>query len=575
MQDVGNPWLDAGIVPFSTQSFNTNRELWKQLYPADLVTECFPGQFRNWFYALLSMSTMMRHGDTDDAADKRPFKTLLGHRLVMNEEGKAMHKSDGSAIWFEEAAEQLGVDTMRWMYLTQNPAQDLRFGTRHHGQHVTLASPDGPQTHTKEGIPTCLVTSKPADEVRRRVLIPLWNCYSFFVNYARLDEFDPLAPQVPVAARPEIDRWVLSKLQALLATAEKELPNYNAAEFCREAEAFLDDLTNWYIRRNRRRFWRSKDASDTDKTAAYQTLYEVLVTLTKALAPMIPFLAERMYQNLVSGQLAVGSAPSSVHLCAYPKPNAALLDPELNARTATAQLVVKLGHKIREEQNLRVRLPLAEIRIACADPANREAVEHLSDVIRDELNIKKLTTVENLDALVKYTFKPNAKSLGPKYGKQLNAIRTGLAAIDGKLLAPLRRGESVTLEFDGQPVTLAAEDVFIGTEQSTDWGCGDESGVQIAVATKTTPELEREGTARDFIRQVQQLRKEADLQIQDRITIRCSAADAEVEKAVTEWASTIQTETLAASITWSAAAPEGVKTVVVGQGQVAIWIARQ
>jgi isoleucyl-tRNA synthetase len=286
-------------VPFSTQDYRSNPERWKQLYPADLVTECFPGQFRNWFYALLSMSTMMRYDETSDPVEKRPFKTLLGHRLVMNEEGKPMHKSDGTAIWFEEAAEQLGVDTMRWMYLTQNPAQDLRFGTRHKDQLVTLDTPEGPRAKTKEGVDCCMVTSKPADEVRRRVLIPLWNSYAFFVNYARLDEFDPtpvlrsrLAPRdeqstnagntqssgsrgnsahhaerdgyIPVADRPEIDRWLISNLQHLLTVAQTELPNFNAPEFCRVAEAFLDDLTNWYIRRNRRRFWRSKDTSDTD-----------------------------------------------------------------------------------------------------------------------------------------------------------------------------------------------------------------------------------------------------------------------------------------------------------------------
>ncbi|HID24001.1 MAG TPA: isoleucine--tRNA ligase, partial [Planctomycetaceae bacterium] len=225
--DVGNPWLDAGIVPFSTLQYNTNREMWRQLYPADFVTECFPGQFRNWFYALLAMATMMDNSP--------PFKTLLGHRLVMNEEGKPMHKSDGTAIWFEEAAEQLGVDTMRWMYLAQNPAVDLRFGTRHPDQPVALETPTGTITETEEGLPTCRVTSKPSDEVRRQVLIPLWNSYAFLVNYARLDRFDPRAPRIPVSQRQEIDRWILSNLQALIETARREFENYNVAEFCRAA----------------------------------------------------------------------------------------------------------------------------------------------------------------------------------------------------------------------------------------------------------------------------------------------------------------------------------------------------
>ncbi len=297
--DVGNPWLDAGIVPFSTMQYNTDRESWKTWYPADLVLECFPGQFRNWFYSMLSLSTMMRYDETDDPAEKRPFKTLFGHRLAMNEDGKAMHKADGTAIWFEEAAEQLGVDTMRWMYMAQNPAVDLRFGKRHPDKPVTLQTPDGPVTKTAEGAPTCEVTSKPADEIRRQVLIPLWNTYAFFVNYARLDDFDPAAAAVPAAERAEIDRWILSNLQTLIETARREMESFNPAGFVREAATFIDDLSNWYVRRNRRRFWRSRTAGDRDKLAAYQTLYTVLVTLTKLLAPVVPFVTERMYQNLV------------------------------------------------------------------------------------------------------------------------------------------------------------------------------------------------------------------------------------------------------------------------------------
>ena len=225
--DVGNPWLDAGIVPFSTLQYNTNRDEWRKWYPADLVLECFPGQFRNWFYSLLSMATMM------DGTP--PFKNLFGHRLVMNEDGKPMHKSDGTAIWFEEAAEQLGVDTMRWMYLAQNPASDLRFGTRHPDRPITLETPDGPMTQTREGSPTCEVVSRPADDIRRQVLIPLWNSYAFFVNYAHpdADAFDPTAELVPVAQRPEIDRWLLSNLQALTATTNREFAEFNAAEVCR------------------------------------------------------------------------------------------------------------------------------------------------------------------------------------------------------------------------------------------------------------------------------------------------------------------------------------------------------
>ena len=398
------------------------------------------------------------------------------------------------------------------------------------------------------------------------------------MNYARLDEFNPTAETIPVADRPEIDRWILSNLQSVLQVAQEEMPKYNVAAFCKAAENFLDDLTNWYIRRNRRRFWRSKDASDTDKTAAYQTLYEVLVTLCKALAPMAPFLTERMYQNLVGGLRAEGSEPSvnspeSVHLCEYPKPNGSLLDPTLNLRTAPAQLVVKLGHKLREEKSLRVRLPLAELKFACSTAEQREAVEHLGDVIKEELNIKQVTSADNLDDLVSYSFKPNLKTLGPRHGKLLGVIRTELPQLDPAILAPLRSGQSVTVELGGEQIELGPDDVMVSTEQASDWSCADEDGIQIAISTVTTPELEREGMARDFVRQVQQLRKDADLQIQDRIKVQFQSDSSDIKTAVTEWADYIQNETLADSIEPGEAASD-VKPVSIGNAKAQIWIAR-
>jgi isoleucyl-tRNA synthetase len=579
--DVGNPWLDAGIVPFSTMQYNTNRDAWKTWYPADLVLECFPGQFRNWFYSMLSMATMMDNSP--------PFRTLFGHRLVMNEEGQPMHKSDGTAIWFEEAAEQLGVDTMRWMYLAQNPAIDLRFGTRHRDKCVTLETPDGPMRETAEGAPTCEVVSKPADEIRRQILIPLWNTYAFFVNYARLDEFDPAAPLVPAPERPEIDRWILSNLQAMTETARREMEAYNTAAFLREAATFIDDLSNWYVRRNRRRFWRSRAAGDRDKLAAYQTLYNVLVTLTKLLAPVIPFLTERMYQNLVKSEIQNpkskipttppspplrrgGETPESVHLCSYPGVDSALRDPQLSERMALAQLVVNLGHGLREQAAQRVRQPLPELQFACASSGQREAIEKLAEVIQDELNVKKITPRDNLDDLVHYNYKPNLKTLGPKFGKGLAAIGKALPAVDPKVLAPLRRGKSVALSIDGTDYLLAPEDVLVSTQQAADWVAADDRGVQIALSLVITPELKREGMARDFVRQVQQLRKDADLEIEDRIRIFYATDNAEVIAAIAEWSDYIRSETLADEIVRVPSSPAGVKEVLIGDVPVKVWI---
>lgn len=607
--DVGNPWLDAGIVPFSTMGYNHNREDWQQWYPADLVTECFPGQFRNWFYSMLSLSTMMRYDEADTAEEKKPFRTLLGHRLVQNEQGKPMHKSDGTAIWFEEAAEQLGVDTMRWMYLSQNPAVDLRFGTRHPDKPVTLQTPDGPADKTREGIPTCLVTSGPADETRRQILIPLWNCYKFFVDYAIADRFiptDELRLRVATGSgcldqrvireysdRPEIDRWILSNLQSLIGVANRELSGYNAPGFCNAAAKFIDDLSNWYIRRNRRRFWRSRDAADADKLAAYETLYEVLVSLCRLLAPCIPFLTERMYQNLVHGndfsetgdkaasdsgmvssQEGFDSIPSSVHLCDFPVSCDDLLDQALNLRMAAAQTVVRIGHKLREESGLRVRQPLAELQFAASSPETAAAVEMLADVIGEELNIQRVLRSENLDTLVSYAYKPNLKTLGPKYGKLLNLLRTRIPELGDASLAPLRRGQHVTVELEGHAVELTPDDVLVSTQQAAEWVSADDAGIQVAISTTLTPELLREGMSRDFVRQVQQLRKDAGLNITDRIRIEFHSADSNVQAMIAEWGTYICGETLADAVSFSGSPGVNTKSVVVGDSSVNIWIVR-
>ncbi len=572
--DVGNPWLDAGIVPFSTLGFNTHPDYWKRWYPADLVTECFPGQFRNWFYSMLSLSTMMQYGRTDDPVEKRPFKTLLGHRLVMNEAGKPMHKSDGTAIWFEEAAEQLGVDTMRWMYLQQNPAQDLRFGTRHPEQKVTLETVNGPTDRTIDGVPTCKVESGPADEVRRQVLLPLWNSYSFFVNYARLDGFDPNSEPVPFAERPQIDRWILSNLQALITTMRESIERFDTPSACAAAARFIDDLTNWYIRRNRKRFWRSKDASDRDKLAAYQTLYTVLVTLTKLLAPFVPFLSERMYRNLVGSQEAHGKhsmgVPDSVHLCEYPVADAAWQDAALLEPMQTAQRVVALAHRLREEANQRVRQPLSELRVSSASATRLAQVADLQDVICDELNVKWVIPCESLRDIVAYKYRANPASLGKKYGKLLGKLRDLIPTLPATTLAPLRDGQPVTISVEGETLELISDDVSLSVENAAGWASGADGDLEVALSTVITPDLLREGMARDFVRHIQQLRKDADLEIEQRIRVTYATTDATAEAAINEWRTYIQGETLADTLT-TGTVVDG-KTVSIGDAELSVAI---
>lgn len=375
----------------------------------------------------------------------------------------------------------------------------------------------------------------------------------------------------------------------------REFQAFDIAGFLREATRFIDDLSNWYVRRNRRRFWRSRNAGDRDKLAAYQTLYTVLVTLTKLLAPVIPFMTERMYQNLVVSSpplrkgrpggvaptdqatpdaratppnppfLRGGDGAESVHLCAYPQPDAALLDPQLSERMSVAQLVVNLGHGLREQANQRVRQPLAELRFAATDAKQRAAIENLAAVIQEELNVKKITTCDNLDDLVSYTYKPNLKTLGPKFGKGLGLINKALATIDPHIVAPLRRGEAVTLHLDGAHYLLNPEDVLVSTQQAADWVAADSSGIQIALSTTLTPELQREGMARDFVRQVQQLRKDADLEITDRIRVFYDTHNADVIAAVTEWNDYIREETLANSITKQSPPPPNTELAKLGE----------
>jgi isoleucyl-tRNA synthetase len=357
------------------------------------------------------------------------------------------------------------------------------------------------------------------------------------------------------------------------------LNDFHAAEMCAAAAEFIDDLSNWYIRRNRRRFWRSRDASDRDKLAAYQTLYSALLTLSKLLAPCIPFLSERMYQNLARAFAATRqSASESVHLCAYPKPDSLLLDPELNHRMLAAQRVVRLGHKLRDDAAQRVRQPLAELRFAVVgDDASHTAaaIESLRDVILDELNIKQLTLVGSLSELVTYSFKPNLKIIGQKYGKLSASIRQFLQQTPAADLAPLRSGGAVRVTLDGQEVELTAEDVLIEVLNSPGWSVGEDRGIQLAISTVVSPELKREGMARDFVRHIQQLRKDLDLQIEDRIQIRYWQASAEVQQALQEWHSYIVAETLADSMTAeTGAGGQESKLVGIGESELGVRIFR-
>jgi isoleucyl-tRNA synthetase len=507
--DVGNPWLDAGIVAYSTVRYNTDREYWSRWIPADLVTECFPGQFRNWFYAMLAMSTMMENIP--------PFRTLLGHALVRDEHGDEMHKSAGNAIWFDDAADKMGVDVMRWVFCRHNPVNNLNFG-------YTVGK-----------------------EIERKVHNTLWNVYAFLANYARLDGFDPAAEPVPVAERQPIDRWLLSNLQLLVQRAHESMRSYLLYGFVEQAERFIDDLSNWYVRRNRRRFWRTKDAADRDKLAAYQTLYTAMETLCRVIAPVCPFVTERIYQNLV--READADAPSSIHLCEYPQADPALIDEELSKQMDAVKDLVSMALGVRQAKQLRVRQPLAEMTVASGDADIRAGIERFQSHVLDELNVKRLVVREDLGDAVTATVKPDFAKLGPRLGKTAGAAAKALTERDPDAVAQtLERDGRLELAVGDETVTLLSDDVIVQREWAEGVAGADAPTFSVALDTVLTDELIAEGWARDVVRHVQQLRKDAKLEMNDRIRLRYDTESAELAGAIETWSEYVRAETLALDI---------------------------
>ncbi len=507
ISDVGNPWLDAGIVPYSTMRYSSDREFWQKWFPVDFITECFPGQFRNWFYSLLAMSTMMEQ--------KAPFKVLLGHALVRDEKGEEMHKSKGNSIPFEDAAEKMSADLVRWMFARHNPVNNINFG---YG---------------------------PAKDLRNKFELKLWNTYGFFCNYARLDGFEPAADAVPVAQRPDIDRWILSDLQLLIRKAHDAFTEFNLMSFCLEAEDFVDSrLSNWYIRRNRRRFWKSDQSSD--KQAAYQTLYTVLTTLTKLFAPIIPFLSEVMHRNLTQGL----GEPASVHWCEFPKADATLIDEKLSGDMQALLRLVSLGSAARNTVKIKVRQPLAEMRVQPADDQDRRAVERFGDQICEELNIKKVQVHEvSAGPMLQRSIEGNRKNMGPKFGERLGAILADLAKPNEERDRALATGNPWTLTVAGEPVELAASDVTVKYKSPEGWAGVVDKGTQVMVDTRITTALVEEGMAREVIRHVQDLRKKSGQEMEDRIVLYLGTEDPGLKSAISTHQAYIMSETL--TTTWS------------------------
>jgi isoleucyl-tRNA synthetase len=530
--DVGNPWLDAGIVPYSTMGYNSNRDYWQKWFPADLVLECFPGQFRNWFYALLAMSTMMQEDRWADRQDGEsttvpPFNVLLGYALVLDEEGREMHKSLGNAIEFNYAAETIGAEVMRYIFATQNPTKNLRF-------------PDISPDRRKDVVHV--------DQEVQRELLTLWNCYSFYVTYAEIDGVNPQMLTVPLAERSELDRWIISKYQMLVKLARECFEDFRIHLLMLHFERFLEDLSNWYLRRSRRRFWKSE--SDTDKLAAFTTLYEVLEGVCRVMAPVLPFLSEEIYQNIVRG--ANQQAPVSIHLCDYPEYEPDKVDEGLATRIDVVVKYKNLGLGLRNQSGLKVRQPLARIAVCPGDQAERSALseESLRSQLLTELNIKQLELLDSTEGMLKTEVRPNFKTLGPKYGRMMKGIQSALVAVDpSSIESKLASDSSYTLEVEGSTVILTPEDLEIRHTAPEGLAFTVHEGAFVAIETTITPELKREGVARDFVRGVQNVRKEIDLNVADRIHLRFHTDNEETMTAIGEWHDYISRETLALEIT--------------------------
>ncbi|MCC7291053.1 MAG: isoleucine--tRNA ligase [Phycisphaerales bacterium] len=508
VRDVGNPWLDASIVSLSTMGFFRDRAYWEKWFPADFVVEALPGQFRNWFYALLTVSTMM--------TGRSPFKVLKGHGLVLDDNGKPMHKSEGNAIWFEDAAEKFGVDVMRWLYASTPPERNVLFGPKH------------------------------CDDARREVIIPWWNVYRFFCDLASVDGFNPVEHAAKAEERTLLDRWILSDLQELIRVAHEAYSRFDVLRFCNEARRFIEDLSTWYVRRSRRRFY--ADGWPADKRVAYATLYEVLTTLNRLLAPIMPFLSETMYQNLVARQTP--GAAESVHHTPFPQADAARVDRELSAQVAALLKIVSLGRAARKSADLKTRQPLAELIVASADETKRRAAELFRDHLLEELNVKAVSLRDSAADLLRVTAAANMKYVGAKFGKQTAEVKKGIETADAKAMAlAFDSGRPFMLQVGNATATLEPTDVTLSKSWGDEWAGADDAGTTVLLCRKVTKELRHEGIARDIIRQVQNLRKESGLDISDRVVLSLQTDSAEIREAAATQAEGILGETLGVELT--------------------------
>lgn len=500
VSEVIDCWFDSGAMPFAQYHYPfENKELFEETFPADFISEAVD-QTRGWFYSLLAESTLL--------FNKAPYKNVivLGH--VQDENGQKMSKSKGNAVDPFEALEKHGADAIRW-YFYENSAPWLP--NRFHDGAVA--------------------------EGQRKFMGTLWNTYAFFVLYANIDNFDATKYTLEYDKLSVMDKWLLSKLNTLVKTVDENLENYKITETARVLDSFVDELSNWYVRRSRTRFW-VKDMPQ-DKINAYMTLYTALVTLCKAAAPMIPFMTEDIYQNLVRS--IDKTAPESIHLCDFPSYDEKLIDKDLEKDMEEVLQVVVLGRACRNTANIKNRQPIGKMYVKA--PETLDAF--YADIIKEELNVKTVEFTDDVSNFTSYSFKPQLKTLGRRFGKNINAVRELLANIDGsKAMAELKETGTLKITVDGNEEVLSEEDLLIESAQTEGFESGSDYGITVVLDTNLSDELIEEGFVREIISKIQTMRKDAGFEVMDHIKVSCEGS-AKIAEIIAKNADIIKDETLA------------------------------
>ena len=479
--EVIDCWFDSGAMPFAQHHYPfENKELFEQQFPANFISEAVD-QTRGWFYSLLAESTLL--------FNKAPYKNVivLGH--VQDENGQKMSKSKGNAVDPFDALNKYGADAIRWyFYINSAPWLPNRF----HGKAVV--------------------------EGQRKFMSTLWNTYAFFVLYADIDNFDPTKYELNYDQLPVMDKWLLSRLNTTVQAVDNDLANYKIPEAARALQEFVDEMSNWYVRRSRERFWAK--GMEQDKINAYMTLYHALVTIAKTAAPMIPFMTEDIYQNLVRS--VDKDAPESIHLCDFPTVNEAWIDKDLEADMKELLEIVVLGRACRNTANIKNRQPIGTMYVK----AEKKMSEFDTDIIADELNVKEVKFADDVESFISYSFKPQLRTVGPKYGKLLGGIRQALTDINGTAaMNELRTNGVLKLDINGNDVELTEEDLLIETAQTEGYVSESDGETSVVLDTNLTPELIEEGFVREIISKIQTMRKEAGFEVMDKIVVYAHGND--------------------------------------------------